>query len=916
MIGAVGLTRRIVCGLVCATALLAAPGALAVSHPPNPHDPCVSGTKDICGTTGVGFYQTYSYGTRWFGDYKDAIPGTAHTYCIDLRFWYPGPQYNYKEDTSTTLVNKSGATVPLPNTQRIAYATWVYGRSNDPNQAAAVMLYVHNQMGDARPGEVNPSVIGGQTATLYDQIAAAAAKYHGPYRFDIKVPGAAKAGAATTATVRILAAGGAALPNFPLTIGVTGATGVTKPSTTDANGVATVKLTPSGGSYKVSAVSTQLPSTLPKVYKPTSAAAAANGQRLVLPIAQTLSDSAGGTASKVQVKVVTNAAPTSLLVGKSSQDKVTISAASSDWSGTVQVRVYGPSRTEGVTCTGTPAATTSFTAKGNGKFTTPAVTIKAPGYYAYQETIPGSSSTLGLTTPCNQPSERFRVDTRPTVVTTVSTQTAAPGASLTDTVKVTGLNGESATVTAALYGPFGSKTLIKCTGTPVWTGTIPVTADGTYTTAAFTVTKPGYYTYHESIAASGFVRATQTACSDTAETAVVTGQPKIVTQVSSQTAAPGKTITDKVTITGLGALQAPVKVVLWGPFATRGGISCAGTPYWTGSFTAPGDGSYNTRPVTITKAGYFVYQESILDTPAYAGFTAPCAAAPETTISHAMPTLSTVVTSEVARPGAGITDKVTVKGLGKTQAKIEVTLYGPFATRAAIGCSSAAAGKTSFTATKGDGVYTSPPILVKKAGFYIFREHLVGSALVKDVLADCTSQSEVSLAAPLIITGRGDVTHVVRVHRALSSLTPTHVTIGSVNISAPVLPVGIDVNQGVLGVSPDIHHTGWWADGATPGDTAGSVLIAGHVDSATQGAGAFFNLKTAKAGDTVTLTTAGGRNLTYKVSTVKSYLKSQLPTDVWSKNGRARLVLVTCGGAFDHKTKHYVDNIVLTAYPA
>ena len=89
------------------------------------------------------------------------------------------------------------------------------------------------------------------------------------------------------------------------------------------------------------------------------------------------------------------------------------------------------------------------------------------------------------------------------------------------------------------------------------------------------VQTPGYYTYHESIAASGFVRATQTACADTAETTVVTGQPKIVTQVSSQTAAPGKTITDKVTISGLGVLQAPVKVVLWGPFETRGGDHAA-----------------------------------------------------------------------------------------------------------------------------------------------------------------------------------------------------------------------------------------------------------------------------------------------------------------------------------------------------
>lgn len=915
MIDMVRLTGRILCALVGVCALVAVQAAVA-STPPNPKDPCASGTEDSCGTTGVGYYKTYSYGTRWFGDFKNAIPGTAHTYCIDLRFWYPSPDYNYKEDTSGTLRNKAGEAVPLPNQQRIAYATWVYGRSTDPDQAAAVMLYVHGQMGDSRPGEVSQSVLGPKVSGIYDQIAKDAAKYHGPYRFEIKVPGTAKVGTSVTATVRVLAAGGAAVPNLPLTIGVSGATAPSKPSKTDDNGLAKVTLTPSGGTFKVSATTSSLPSTLPRVFKPTTPAAAANGQRLVLPAGQTVSDSATGSASKTLIQVSTAATPTTLLVGKTSQDKVTISNAGASWSGTIQVHVYGPARTEGgIACTGTPAATATLSAKGNGTFTTPAITIKAPGYYAYQETVPGDAGTTGLTTPCNVPSERFRVDTQPAVVTTVSSQSVLPGTAITDTVKVTGLAGETATVTAALYGPFATRAAIVCTGTPAWTGTVPVTADGTYTTAAFTVQTPGYYTYRESIAASGFVRAAQTACADTAETTIVTGKPKIVTQVSAQQTSPGASITDKVTITGLGPLQASVKAVLWGPFATRGAIRCSGTAYWQGTFTAKGDGTYVTAPVKISKAGYFVYQESIVDTPAYAGFTAPCAAVPETTVAHASPTLVTQVTNEVAKPGAGLTDKVTVKGLGTTAALVEVTLYGPFATRAAVGCSGTPAGKTSFTA-KGDGTFTSPPILVQKAGFYVFREAIAGSSTVKAVQTSCTEQSEVSLAAPLIITGRGDVTHVVHVHRALSALTPTHVKVDSVNIDAPVLAVGIDVGKGVLGVSPDIHHTGWWADGATPGDKEGSVLIAGHVDNATQGAGAFFNLKNAKPGEKVTVTTAGGRTFTYKVESVKSYLKSKLPTDVWSKKGKARLVLVTCGGAFDQKAKHYVDNIVLTAVPA
>ena len=909
-----GLGRRIVFGVACAFALVVVQAAVAAT-PPKAKDPCVSGTKDICGTTGVGYYKTYSFGTRWFGDFKNAIPGGTHSYCIDLRFWYPGPSYKYKEDTSGNLTNKSGGAVPFLNQQRIAYAIWVYGRSNDPDQAAAVMLYVHGQIDDARPGEVSPSVLGSKARSLYDQITKAAAKFHGPYKVDVSVPGAPKVGTAVTATVRVLAAGGAAVPNLPVTVSTTGATDVSKPSKTDDSGVAKVTLTPSGGALKVSASSSALPSTLPRVFVPTSAAAAANGQRLVLPASQTVSDTGTGTASKVQIKVSTNAAPAALVVGKPSQDKVTISNAGGGWSGTIQVRIYGPERTAAaIACTGTPVFQGTLSAKGNGTFTTTGVAIKAPGWYAYQETVPGDASTIGLTTPCNAPSERFRVDTQPAVVTTVSSQSVLPGATITDTVKVTGLNGESATVTAGLYGPFPTRAAIACTGTPVWTGTIPVTADGTYTTEPATVQIPGYYTYRESIAASGFVRAVQTACADTAETAIVTGQPKIVTQISAQKTSPGATITDKVTISGLGKLEASVKVELWGPFPTAGAIRCSGTPYWQGTFIAKGDGTYITAKVKLTNAGYYTYQESISDTPAYGEFTAPCAAAPETTLSTSSPTISTTASDEVAKPGAGLTDKVSINGLGKTSAAVEVTLYGPFSTRASIGCSGTPAGKTSFTA-KGDGIWLSPPIKIEKAGFYVFREHLVGSATVKDVLSECPVESEVSLAAPEIITGRGDVTREIR-RRSSSVLAPTHVTLGAVSIDAPVLPVGIDTGKGILGVSPDIHHTGWWADGAQPGDKTGAVLIAGHVDSAKGGAGAFFNVKDAKSGDRVQLTTSAGRTFTYTVSSVKAYPKSKLPTDVWSKKGRARLVLVTCGGRFDQKTKRYVDNIVLTAYPA
>ena len=915
MIVPVGIGGRLACALALMCTFAAVPAAFgAVAS--NPNDPCAKASKNVCGTTGVGYYKTYRYGTRWFGDFKNAIPNTSHTYCVDLRFWYPGANYKYKEDTSGKLSNKSGEVVPLPNEQRIAYAIWQYGRTTDPDRSAAVMLYVHGQMGDSRPGEVDPSVLGGDVPALYDRISKDAAKFHGPYRVEVTLPGTMKVGKPAVATIRVLAAGGAALPDQPVTVTSLGLSGAPSQAKTDANGVAKLTVKATGGTAKLTASAGGLPSTLPRVFVPTAGAAAANGQRLVLPSAQTVAASSTSSVSKTQIGAASTATPTVLLVGGKSQDKVAITNAGADWNGTVQVKVYGPARTAtGIACSAVPAAQTTFTAKGNGSFTTPAITVSKPGWYVYQEVIPGDAGNTGLTTPCSTPSERFRVDTQPKVVTTVSSQSATPGAQLTDAVKVSGLNGESATVRAQLYGPFATRAAIKCTGSPLWTGTLTAAGDGSYTTQAVTVTAPGYYTYHESIAASGFVRATTTACADTAETTIVTGKPQVKTQISAQQATPGATITDKVVVTGLGVLQATVNVDLWGPYATRGSVKCTGTPIWRGTVTAKGDGTYTTAPVKLKSAGYYTYHESIQDTPAYAGFAGVCGETTETTLVHASPTVSTQATSEVAKPGAGLTDKIKVQGLGGTAARIDVTLYGPFPTRVAIGCTGAPAGTTSVTA-KGDGTIISPPVKIQEVGFYVFREHLVGSAFVKDVQTSCSDTAEVSLIAPLIITGRGDVTHEVGAHRAISALTPTHLKVGSVGIDAPASPVGIDVKNGVLGVSPDIHHTGWWADGASPGDKEGSILIAGHVDSAKGGAGAFFHVKDAKPGDKVEISTAGGRTFTYKVSTVKSYLKSELPTDVWSKHGRARLVLVTCGGPFDQKTGHYRDNIVLTAYPA
>jgi Sortase domain len=896
--------------LGAALALLAIPSASLAGEPPNPHDPCSSGGRDTCGTTGVGFYGQSPFGIRWFGDYRGAVSSEVETFCIDLGYWYPSPKYKYRENATETLRNRSGATVPLAARRRIAYAIWTFGRTSDPTRQGAVMLYVHSQMGDARPGEVNPSQINKTLVPIVQEISTESVRYHGPYRVAVGLRGKLVPGKASSATVRVLAASGSALPNQRLAISAKGAK-TTSSATTNGSGVATVTVMPTNTGAVVVTASTTTASTNPQVYTPTTAAAARNGQRLAAPNSQTVTGQSGGSAQKAQVGLSSNASPATVLTGATSKDQVTVSGA---LNGTVSWQAFGPFVTAGaISCSDTPVAKGSFTAKGAGTYSTAAVTFKQPGIYVFKETVAETASHVGAVTPCTDPNERVTVQVQPTVKTAVSSSKVEPGTALTDSVTVSGLQSQPATVKASLYGPFASQAALNCTTTAVWTGSVAVTKDGTYKTEAFTVKTPGYYVYRESIAAQGFVRAYQTTCADTAETSIVVAHPKISTEISTQKTKPGASIVDRVAVSGLGAAPATVRAVLWGPFASRSKIVCSGTPRWSGSFGVKADGTYTTASVKLNRAGYYTYQESIAQAPANTSYKLPCAETAETTVALATASVRTAVSADVVVPGGALSDTISVTGLGTTTAAIDVALYGPFGTRAAVGCKGAPVWQGKVYA-QGDGTVSSPAVHLKKVGFYTFHESLVGTSLITGVTTACPLVAETSLVRPEIITGRGDVTRTVRAGSSSGS-APVHLKLARLGINAPVDRVGIDVPRGVLGVSSNIDRTAWWADGAAPEDHGGSVLIAGHVDSAAAGAGALFRLHEALPGDRVEVVTASGRTRTYRVVSEKTYRKKKLPADVYSRRGRPRLVVVTCGGPFIPAAGHYRDNIVVTAVP-
>jgi sortase (surface protein transpeptidase) len=207
----------------------------------------------------------------------------------------------------------------------------------------------------------------------------------------------------------------------------------------------------------------------------------------------------------------------------------------------------------------------------------------------------------------------------------------------------------------------------------------------------------------------------------------------------------------------------------------------------------------------------------------------------------------------------------------------------------------------------GDGELRTPPVKLARASFYGYRERLVGTSVVT-AETPCAPEVETSLAVPAIVTGG-------RAAGAANAVAAGRVRIASLGVDAPLAPSTIDVHHGLLAVPKDIDRVGWWRDGAAPGAAHGAVLVAGHVDSAAGGAGAFFRLARVRPGALVRVTLSG-RTVAYRVASVRSYRKAALPAGVFDRSGRPRLVLVTCGGPFDEATGHYRDVVVVTAYPS
>jgi Sortase domain len=141
--------------------------------------------------------------------------------------------------------------------------------------------------------------------------------------------------------------------------------------------------------------------------------------------------------------------------------------------------------------------------------------------------------------------------------------------------------------------------------------------------------------------------------------------------------------------------------------------------------------------------------------------------------------------------------------------------------------------------------------------------------------------------------------------------SPVSLTIPLIGVKTNLITLGL-APGGSMQVPASTAVAGWFTGSPRPG-AVGSSIIVGHIDSKHH-RGVFYRLSELRSRDDVFVKRADGTTAEFRVTEVQTYLKDHFPTrTVYGPTPDAELRLITCGGAFDTATGHYLSNIVVYA---
>ena len=195
---------------------------------------------------------------------------------------------------------------------------------------------------------------------------------------------------------------------------------------------------------------------------------------------------------------------------------------------------------------------------------------------------------------------------------------------------------------------------------------------------------------------------------------------------------------------------------------------------------------------------------------------------------------------------------------------------------------------------------------------------LIGSWLVVQQRAPLARSAEASEAVPVVTTTASPSSEPAKGSQrpvVMDRSEPVELRIAAIGVTSTLQHLGqaADGSLEVPAPGPRYNDAAWYRHSPTPGELGPSVLL-GHVDSTAEGPSVFFRLGELEPGDRVLVERADGSTARFTIDKVRRYSKDDFPTDlVYGDIDHAGLRILTCGGAFDESTGHYLDNVVVFA---
>ena len=480
----------------------------------------------------------------------------------------------------------------------------------------------------------------------------------------------------------------------------------------------------------------------------------------------------------IRPTIVTEPTPAASLPAAAVSDRATLSDVTDTAGGTIVFKLFGPSAT--AACSGTPVFTSPpVTVNGPGSYESATATVTTVGTYWWVAIYSGDANNLGASSTCGD-EQSVSVKASPSIVTNPTPSAPLPNGTLVDQATLSGFqsplhqpDGSADTVTFELFVP---PTNGSCSG-PLFTSTVPIAADGTATSTAFTPTEAGAYWWVATFNGDANNQAVSSLCG--AEQSVVTQvTPDIATTSVGTATLPAGRLVDQAKLSGfLPPLQQPdgtadtVTFNLYGPSPTA---SCIGGAVFTSTVNIAADGTATSAAFTPTQTGTYWWLATFNGDQNNSAVASECGAE-HSVVELARSMIVTEATPTETLPAAPVSDSATLSGVTATAGgTITFNLYGPSATAACNGTPLF----TSSVTVEGPGTYGPATTTVTQAGTVWWTATYSGDPNNLPAASTCgQEQTVVAKVSPAIVTHSTPTARLpaapVSDSATLSGVTPT-----------------------------------------------------------------------------------------------------------------------------------------------